>query len=317
MGKYDHTLGLFLVGVFLNTYLYGLVTRQCCAYFTAKFQDRWLVKVMIAFMFLLDSVETIGLIYNLYNWAVTNFTNPGIVIAGNEWPYTTTPFWVGTSAILTQFFLAWRIWSLSGSRVLPAIASMLAVIAWAFCLVSGIKATIIKQPKHLVEINGYVATWMIIQVITDLFIATTLIVILVRSKSGFAKSPNTSIFNRLIGAAIQTGLVAGLFSVLGLTFFVLWPTSNWQAIFVPPVGGIYAITILDTLLARLDVHRYQRLKPRHAPTQGLGSTNDPYQLTTVITVNNSTVLASVGGVSETETDDIESRSCSVREPEPA
>ncbi|EIW82781.1 hypothetical protein CONPUDRAFT_120916 [Coniophora puteana RWD-64-598 SS2] len=267
MGEYDHTLGLFLVGVFFNTYLYGLVTRQCCAYFTAKFQDRWLVKAMIAFMFLLDSVETIGLIYNLYDWAVTNFTNPSIVTAGNEWPYTTTPFWVGTSAIMTQFFLAWRIWSLSGNRILPAIASMLAVIAWAFCLVSGIKATIIKQPKHLAEINGYVATWMIIQVITDLLIATTLIVILVRSKSGLAKSLNTSIFNRLIGAAIQTGLVAGLFSVIGLTLFVLWPTSNWEAVFIPPIGGIYAITILDTLLARLDVRRYQRLKPRHVSTQ--------------------------------------------------
>jgi len=63
MGEYDTTIGVLLIGIFFNTFLYGLVTYQFALYKRMDFNDRLSVKAMVVFLFLLDTVHSASIIY--------------------------------------------------------------------------------------------------------------------------------------------------------------------------------------------------------------------------------------------------------------
>jgi hypothetical protein len=86
------------------------------------------------------------------------------------------------------------------------------------------------------------------QVIVDVFITVTLVIVFSRSRTGFCKTD--TILNRFIRSAIQTGLFAGLFALSELITFVVLPQTNLYGMFAIPIGRIYTNTLLDILLTR-------------------------------------------------------------------
>ncbi|EIW74997.1 hypothetical protein CONPUDRAFT_169858 [Coniophora puteana RWD-64-598 SS2] len=286
MGRYDDTLGLLLIAAFFNTFLYGVVTNQYCLYFN-NFNDRRIMKAMVSFMFLLDTAHSAALIYMSWSYTITYFGDP-TELAIDEWPYALTPVLTECTALVTQLFLAWRIWRLSSNRILVGIACTLAFSAFVLGMTSGIKSAILKLHSKMTSMGGIIASWMVMQVVTDFFITTTLIITLVRSKSEFEKTRhNAGMFNQLIRGAIQTGLFASAFAVSALISFILWPGSTLYGLFTLPVGRIYSVTLLNTLISRADLQTPQR-RVHHTvmPAQGgdSGDSTEPLHFTTVITV---------------------------------
>ncbi|KAG6331638.1 hypothetical protein ID866_7451 [Astraeus odoratus] len=251
MGEYDKTLGTLLVGIFFNTYLYGLVSYQFAAYYRSvlppEFNDRPAVKYMVLFLFLLDTFHSASVVYMAWTYVVANFGNPA-ALAVAEWPYTFTPIGTAAAALTTQLFLGYRIWCLSESNILYGIIIIMAIPSFVLGLACSIKAWIIKVLEDLPQINNLVIAWLAMQVIVDTFVTVTLITILIRSKTGYRKTD--TVLNRLIRGAIQTGLFAGIFSLGDLVSFLVLPTTNFYGMFAIPIGRIYTNTLLDTLLAR-------------------------------------------------------------------
>ncbi|KIJ62389.1 hypothetical protein HYDPIDRAFT_136040 [Hydnomerulius pinastri MD-312] len=261
-GQYDTTIGTLLIGIFFNTYLYGLVTYQFAAYYRTKFNDRPAIKCMVLFLFLLDTFHSASAIYMAWTYTVTNFDNPA-ALADAEWPYTFTPIGTALAALVTQIFLGYRIWRLSSSKYLYAIVIVLAIPSFALGMACGIRAWMIKVLSELPSITPMVIAWLAMQVVVDAFITGTLIIILSRSRTGFRKTD--TVLNRLIRGAIQTGLFAGIFSMGDLITFVALPTTNLYGMFAIPIGRIYTNTLLDTLLTR------EELKSQMAGTYEVGS----------------------------------------------
>ncbi|EIW79453.1 hypothetical protein CONPUDRAFT_82882 [Coniophora puteana RWD-64-598 SS2] len=249
-GDYDGTIGTLLIGIFFNTYLYGLVTYQFAAYHRAKFNDRLELRLMVLFLFLLDTVHSAAVIYMAWVYVVTNYDQPA-ALTNALWPYTFTPIATALAALLTQIFLGHRIWRLSGSNVLFGIVILLAIPSCILGFLCGIKAWIIKVLVELPQINNLVTGWLVMQVIADAFVTGTLSIILARSRTGFRKTD--TVINRLIRGAIQTGLFAGIFSLCDLLTFLELPTTNLYGMFAIPIGRIYTNTLLDTLLSRQDL----------------------------------------------------------------
>ncbi|KAL4066318.1 hypothetical protein V8B97DRAFT_2025476 [Scleroderma yunnanense] len=239
MGEFDKTL--------VNTYLYGLVSYQFAAYHRTEFNDRPAVKFMVLFLFLLDTFHSASVIYMAWVYVVTNYNNPSALQVA-EWPYTFTPIGTATTALVTQIFLGYRIWCLSGNIVFYAIVIAMAIPSFALGMACGIKAWIIKVLGDLPRINNLVIAWLAMQVIVDTFITVTLIIILLRSKTGYRKTD--TVLNRIIHGAVRTGLFAGIFSMGDLISFLALPTTNFYGMFAIPIGRIYTNTLLDTLLAR-------------------------------------------------------------------
>ncbi|KAI9463138.1 hypothetical protein HD554DRAFT_2027300, partial [Boletus coccyginus] len=243
----DRMIGTLEVGIFFNTFLYGLVTYQFAAYSRRKFNDRPATKYMVLFLFILDTVHSASAIYMAWDYTVTNFDNPA-ALAVAEWPYTFTPIATALTAFVTQLYLGFRIWCLTGSKILYGVVIVLAIPSFILGMACSIEAWIIKVLSELPRITPLVIAWLSMQVAVDAFITTTLIIAFSRSRTGFRKTD--TVLNRLIRGAIQTGLLAGIFSMGDLISFVVLPTTNLYGMFAIPIGRIYTNTLLDTLLTR-------------------------------------------------------------------
>ncbi|KAI6165539.1 hypothetical protein EDD17DRAFT_171888 [Pisolithus thermaeus] len=247
MGLYDQTLGPLLVGIFFNTYLYGIVTYQFASYHRANFNDRLLVKSVVAFLFVLDTVHSIAVIYMAWVYMVTNYTNPTALQFG-VWPYPFTPIGTAAAALVTHLFLGDRIYRLTHNKVLSGIIIAMAIPTFALGMVDGIEAWIIHVNADMTRIKAPVIAWLSMQVTVDTFLTVTLSIILARAQTGM---PTTdTVLRRLIRGAIQTGLFASIFSLGDLITFLLLPDANFYGMFAIPIGRIYSNTLLDTLLVR-------------------------------------------------------------------
>lgn len=247
MGLYEQTLGTLLVGIFFNTYLYGIVSYQFAAYYQAKFNDRLPVKCMVWFLFFLDTFHSIAAIYMAWVYMVTNYANP-TALQYAAWPYPFTPIGTAVAAFVTHMFLNDRIYRLTNNKVLYGIITAMALPTFALGIACGVKAWIIFVIADMPLISGLATAWLSMQVIVDTFITGTLSIVLWRAKTGWPATD--TVLRRLIQGAIQTGLFASIFSLGDLITFLALPTTNFYGMFAIPIGRIYSNTLLDTLLVR-------------------------------------------------------------------
>lgn len=247
MGLYDETLGTLLVGIFFNTYLYGIVSYQFALYYQANFNDRLPVKCMVLFLFFLDTFHSAAAIYMAWVYMVTNYANPA-ALQYAAWPYPFTPIGTALAAFVTHMFLGDRIYRLTHNKVLFGIIIAMALPTFALGIACGIKAWIILVIADMPRINNLATAWLTMQVVVDIFITGTLSVILARAKTGW--SATDTVLRRLIRGAVQTGLFASIFSLGDLISFLALPTTNFYGMFAIPIGRIYSNTLLDTLLVR-------------------------------------------------------------------
>ncbi|KAN0073598.1 hypothetical protein V8E55_012205 [Tylopilus felleus] len=247
MGSYDTTIGTLLVGIFLNTYLYGLVTYQFAVYYRTKFNDRPTTRYMVFFLFILDTFHSASVIYMAWNYAVTNYNNPA-ALGLTVWPYSFTPLATALAALVTQVYLGFRIWRLTNSKFLYRVAILLAIPSFILGLMCSVEAWAIRFLSELPRLTPLVIAWLSMQVVVDTFITTTLVIVFSRSRTGFKKTD--TILNRFIRAAVQTGLFVGIFSLGDLITFIVLPNTNLYGMFAIPIGRIYSNTLLDTLLTR-------------------------------------------------------------------
>ncbi|KAN0073597.1 hypothetical protein V8E55_012204 [Tylopilus felleus] len=239
--------GTLLIGIFFNTFLYGLVTYQFAAYYRTKFNDPPVVKYMILSLFILDTFHSVSAIYMAWSYTVTNFGNPAAITV-DVWPYQFTPIGTALAALVTQIYLGSRIWRLTDNKILYGIVIVLAIPPFVLGCVCATEAWVIRLHSELPRITPIVIALLSMQVAVDTFITTTLVIVFSKSRTSFRKMD--TILNRLIRGAIQTGLFAGIFSMGALITFVVLPNTNLFGMFGIPLGRIYTNTLLDSLLTR-------------------------------------------------------------------
>ncbi|CAK5269778.1 unnamed protein product [Mycena citricolor] len=272
MGDYDLILtGVLLLGLFFNTYLYGICTYQFVAYMQSKFCDPWWIRSVVGALFVIDTLHSA--VYNLsfvrgiradsHRAVVSNYGNPASLgYVGWTIPFTAVA--TSLTAIVSQIFLAHRVYLLTNSEALFCSISFLSVLGFVFGCVAGIKSGIIDEVAKFGPIAAYVTVWLgqengshrihlthppAFQTSADIAITMCLTISLTRSKTGFRATD--SVINKLIGGAIRTGLFASMFAFGDLFSFLLHRNTNLYAMFAYPIGRIYTNTLLHTLNARV------------------------------------------------------------------
>ncbi|KAG5647696.1 hypothetical protein DXG03_008419 [Asterophora parasitica] len=236
MGAFDTSVGVLLLGIFFNTYLYGLVTYQFLVYHNTKFGDPlW-----------------ISAIYAAWETCVTNYNNPAS-LAFISWTIPFTAVATSVAAILTQYFLGHRVFILTKSKPLAGLIAVLSFLGFVFGVYAGVRSGIIAEVAKFAPLKPFVICWLGFQTSADLTITFVLSFVLSRSRTGFHKTD--TIINRLIRGAVQTGLFASIFALADLFTFVFHGNTNLYAMFAYPIGRIYTNTLLDTLNARNDLKK--------------------------------------------------------------
>ncbi|KAJ7314983.1 hypothetical protein DFH08DRAFT_894350 [Mycena albidolilacea] len=249
MGKYDTDVGPILLGVFLNTYLYGLVTNQYINYVNHKFNDPAWIRAIVIILFVLDTTHSAVGIYAAWDLCVTNFNNPNI-IGTLGWTIPFTAIAMANSGVVTQVFLIHRVFKLTKSKWLVVFLATLSIGGYVCVWIATVKGGIMKEmASSSRQILLLVIGWLALFCTVDLLITAILIFVLVHSKTGFRHTD--TIINRLIRGAIQTGLFVSMFALGDMFSFIFAPHTSFYMMFAYPIGRIYTNTLLDTLNARM------------------------------------------------------------------
>ncbi|KAF9011000.1 hypothetical protein BDZ89DRAFT_500480 [Hymenopellis radicata] len=252
---YSMTVGVQLLGHFLNTYLYGIVTFQFVVYWNSGYKDPiWLKSLMIA-LFVMDTVHSCVAVYQAWEMCVLNYANPGY-LAFISWTISFTGCANAITSVLSQTFLMHRLYVLTRNKYVVGCAAILSFGALIFGFLCGIRSAMLHEVARFPEVYNVVIAWLTFQITSDIFITCGLTFVLVRSKTGIRSTEK--VLNRLIRGAIQTGFFATLFGLGHMLSFLCANDTSLHGFFVYPIGRIYTNTLLDSLNSRKKLRRELR-----------------------------------------------------------
>ncbi|EIM84074.1 uncharacterized protein STEHIDRAFT_170466 [Stereum hirsutum FP-91666 SS1] len=250
MGEYDTTIGVLLVGLFFNIFLYGLVCYQFLLYYMSPHKDRLYIRALVGALFVVDTIHAGVSVYSAWETCVTNFNNPAILFRVS-WTITFTACATALTALLSQSFLGWRVFLFTKSKILAAIIFVFSFTSFICGMIAGVQCGILGEVALLPTISIVSLLWLVFQTSADIIITVSLCWSLWRSRTGFRKTD--SLIFRVMRGAIQTGLFVTIFALGDMFSFHFNPTTNLYAMFAFPIGRIYTNTLLDTLLSRREM----------------------------------------------------------------
>jgi len=121
---------------------------------------------------------------------------------------------------------------------------VLVLIQFGFGTTNGIRSNMTPEFDVMTQkIMWSIVSWLTIQAMADVVIATCMCLLLQRRRTGFQQTD--SIITRMILYTIGTGLATSVLSCIALALFV-----KYDFVYLLPLDGFYSITMLTNLHMR-------------------------------------------------------------------
>ncbi|TFK41597.1 hypothetical protein BDQ12DRAFT_390062 [Crucibulum laeve] len=198
----------FLFGYLISWALQGILCVQVYTYYLAFPNDRWQIKVLVYSVFLIEVVQTLFSAHDAWAVLAKGYGDPLAILRIN-FLWLTIPIVGGIVGCIGQCFFAYRIYVLSGRRIITACIVTLALCATAGSLVLGVQIFNISSLASVLERPILVACgiWNGCGAVCDVIIACFMTYSLYRSNTGFRGTH--ILINKLIRLTIETGIVTG------------------------------------------------------------------------------------------------------------
>ncbi|KAG1873886.1 hypothetical protein F4604DRAFT_1925462 [Suillus subluteus] len=263
------TFGAGFIGGMVAAILYGITTLQTYLYYVYYPRDTDGLKVLVASIWVIDTLHVSLMCHALYYYLVTSFGDPDNLAIG-VWSLFTS---LGLNASLfppgslpeanvgssfswlcsckhTLLFEYATVVTRSNIRWWLTSFLMLVVLAhFAFGLETVILMFIKKEFSALSEITLYAATpFAITAVLSDVFIACSLCILLHGNRSPVIET--NTLVNTLIIYAINRCLLTSIVAVAEVIAFAIIPGSLWFIAIDFVIGKLYANSLLASLNSR-------------------------------------------------------------------
>ncbi|KAJ7829277.1 hypothetical protein B0H14DRAFT_3873093 [Mycena olivaceomarginata] len=248
MGEFDQTLGFTLVGVTINTYLMGVIMSQFFTYWTSEYQDPLWMRLLVAFLFIINTTQAAAVIYMLWFYCVTNFTNPNAV-AIELWPYPFTALTMSILALVNHTFQSSRIYRFTRSKILVAFLLVISFVNCGIGVTVAIEMWILSKLSNLAALQPIIESNLALQCAIDTMIAIIMTVMFSRWRTNFFADTD-KMLNRLIRTAVQSGFFTAIFALGTLLSSRFSPGTYMVSLFALPIGRIYTHTMMDQLITR-------------------------------------------------------------------
>ncbi|CAE6438538.1 unnamed protein product [Rhizoctonia solani] len=246
MAAMDLLLGPILLGTIVNIWLYGIMVTQTSIYFVAFPRDHRWIKILVTYMFIVDTLNSIFDIGLVWKYTITLFgDSQGILVS--SWWFNVEPVMTVMISSTTQGFFAWRVAKLTGHAWMGWGIALSAFIQFAAGLGSTIGAFIVQDFARFQELKVAVITWLGLSALTDIVITCTLSWYLHTHRTGFSKTDD--IITRLVRLTVQTGLITTLWATTDLILYLGW-SHNLHLFFQLPLCKLYTNTLMSTLNSR-------------------------------------------------------------------
>ncbi|KAJ7908073.1 hypothetical protein B0H13DRAFT_2331740 [Mycena leptocephala] len=214
--------GPILIGVLLNTMLYGVMLVQIFMYYTrqSKRDNKW-TRLLILYLLIVETADVVFEIGFIFE--------PLIIRYGTARALQMTPLFLKPGPAMTA---SSELHVRRGISVTYLVASH---DDFAFAL----------SPKF----HPFVTTWLSSSTACDVIMSAVLIYSLYTRKTG--TSPTDRYVDRIIRLTVQTGSITAVTAMVDLLVFLLKPpNTTLQFIFDLPLSKLYTNALLSTLNAR-------------------------------------------------------------------
>ncbi|KAJ7626914.1 hypothetical protein FB45DRAFT_1029290 [Roridomyces roridus] len=251
----------------LDVALCGALTVQMFIYYQAFPTDRRICKTFAYATYVLQLTMTGFVICDAFSMYGSGFTD----ILGATRVRTSVymvPILGGVVSFATQSLYAYRIYILSGSRLIPGLVVVISLASSVAALVVGAFASQASDMLSLYDFRDSVGggVWFGASALSDILIAVCMIYYLKKSDTGFQTH---AIISRLVRIIIETGSMTGpssqqastslphvyaaIVAVVALILFFALPDRVYYMVGVRVVPKLYSIAALMILNSRATI----------------------------------------------------------------
>ncbi|EKM52588.1 uncharacterized protein PHACADRAFT_198638 [Phanerochaete carnosa HHB-10118-sp] len=258
----DNTLGAAYIGNVLAAILYGFTSIQVYIFFE-RYNDGRMLRSLVMFLWVLDTVHIALICHTIYFYAVTNFANPLAML------YVTKTIMAhvmitGVSdvtirgSVLCVVVAEQSLNSIAGSSRIEYVSQGKQLLVPAILLPSLVCfACSIEFPIRGLRIGTYAGfsriSWVLYTafgtgVVADVTIAAALCYFLTKRRTGFRRTD--SIVQLMIVYSINTGLLTSLCAICVLVAYATMPANFVFIAFYFVLPKLFMNSLLGTLNAR-------------------------------------------------------------------
>ncbi|KAJ3994100.1 hypothetical protein F5050DRAFT_576992 [Lentinula boryana] len=239
--------GPMLIGVFFNMILFGVLLNQMHFYFQTYKSDALWLKCLVAYLFVVETANTVFDMIIIYQPLITQF---GTQKAVKYFPtlFMTEPIVVVLVSMPIQCFFAWRITKITKSYIIPAIIVVLALTSATGGFITGIKIVILKLFIKKPELHWSALLWFLPSCVADILITVTLVRSLSKRKTGFGVT--NSMIDKIIRMTVQTGMITAICAIGDVACFMALPHTAINFIWDLALAKLYTNCLMSTLNAR-------------------------------------------------------------------
>ncbi|KAJ7457856.1 hypothetical protein FB451DRAFT_589608 [Mycena latifolia] len=239
--------GPMLIGVLLNTTLYGVSLVQVLMYYTRYKRDRKWFRYLALYLLIAETVNTVLNIGLIYEPLIVRYATPRAV---EVIPLLLRPDAAVTVAISTpvQLFIAWRVKMLTQSYFFPVVIALFSIIS----LGGGFSVTIMLSlhPDYASfdHFHPFAITWLSSTAACDVILSGALIYSLYTRKTGGGTTDRY--VDKIIRLTVQTGSITAVTALIDLLSFLFTPGTTLLFIWAFALPKLYTNALLSTLNAR-------------------------------------------------------------------
>ncbi|KAK7013153.1 hypothetical protein R3P38DRAFT_3363535, partial [Favolaschia claudopus] len=260
MGEFDSTLGALCVAYALAWGLFGIQSMQSFNYFQKFVDDTVWLKSLVAFLWVLDTLQLVFIGHLLYFWVITNYTNPAI-LSFDIWSLNVGVFVTNFTVFIVQLYLARRVFILSNRNAfLTGIIILLSLNYFGFDIAVQVKTPQLKGlvlSPHRDDVKRITSVALASASVADMLIALSLSYYLRKSRTGIKTTD--SLVNKLILYAMSTGLLTGICVLIDMICFLAMPGNLVHVAFNIVSGELYTNSLLASLNFREVIRRNNNL----------------------------------------------------------
>ncbi|KAJ8486836.1 hypothetical protein ONZ51_g4571 [Trametes cubensis] len=255
----DNTYGAVLLGTFFGLILYGLAVHQAYRYSRLQFGDPVWTKAYVVLILALDTFHVILCMHMSYYYLVDNYFKPQVLFT-RVWSIDILGLGAHMDAssqcmviVACQSFYAHRVW-LVGRRFRPLVA--VAVVFFMGELDATVQASLLPDYAEFRQLTWLYSIAFGLVVVSDILLTSVLIVVLRRSRTGFAGTDSR--LDVLIAYTISTGLLTDIFSLLSFIFPLVYLNTD-SMIYIAldiVVTKLYTNSVIGTLNFRKTLAAY-------------------------------------------------------------
>ncbi|KAF5386559.1 hypothetical protein D9615_001588 [Tricholomella constricta] len=251
-----------LIGSLLNFLLYGVLAVQVYIYRLSFPKDNNLIKLLVYFTLVFESVQTALNGVDMYHWFAKGFGNVLNFADPRLSPFY-TPMMGSIMALVVQLFFCYRIWVINRSfwwwclliaavSVVQAVAGFIGgVKVFAYynlfpiaCSDSG-QAHLTSDVAKRHNQSSLVYLWLVGDAVADVMIAATMTFSLLRASPKAHRQTN-DVVSRIVRLTVETNALSAGVAIISLVLFAGTPGTTY---FITPtliLGKLYANTLLVT-----------------------------------------------------------------------